>query len=225
MNRTESSLTQLLNRWQQGDARAFDLLQPQVMRELEKMAESRMHGEHAATIAPMDLLQEALLRVLEGADRGAERDAPNGPATQAPSPTAADPKTTWANRAHFFATMSLHMRAILVDRARARRADKRGGGALHVTLSHVEHQGQTGLAGPDYSAEESLAVELISLDETLTKLAAVDARGAEILHLTYFAGLDREEIATVLSISVRTVDRELRFARAWLSSQLGREIE
>jgi RNA polymerase sigma factor (TIGR02999 family) len=209
MDQTKSSLTQLLNRWHQGDAHAFNLLQPQVMRELEKMAEARMQGEAAATIAPTDLLQEALLRVLEGAQQSQAHTTLKPRAEKSSD-------TTWQNRAHFFATMSLHMRAILVDRARARRADKRGGGAIHVTLSHVDLQAR--------NAENCMATELIALDETLVALAAVDARGAEILHLTYFAGLLREEIAAVLSISVRTVDRELRFARAWLSTKLGHEI-
>ena len=209
MDQTKSSLTQLLNRWHQGDAHAFDLLQPQVMRELEKMAEARMQGEAAATIAPMDLLQEALLRVLEGTQQSTAHTTLKPPAEKTGD-------TTWQNRAHFYATLSLHMRAILVDRARARRADKRGGGAIHVTLSQVDLEA--------HHADTCMATELIALDETLTALAVVDARSAEILHLTYFAGLVREEIATVLSISVRTVDRELRFARAWLSSKLGHEI-
>lgn len=190
---TQSSLTELLNRWQGGEASAFDRAQSEVMRELEKIAASRMRGEDAATLAPMDLLNEALLRVIEKQD-DAQSEA-----------------VAWKNRAHFFATMSLHMRSILVDRARARNADKRGGGAIHVTLSEID-------------AEESIVAELVALDEILKQLALIDARGAEILHLTYFAGLSREEIAEVTKISIPTVDRELRFARAWLSTALGRTI-
>jgi RNA polymerase sigma factor (TIGR02999 family) len=191
-NLTQSSLTELLNRWQSGEASAFDKVQSQVMRDLEKIAESRMRGEYAATIAPMDLLQEALLRVMDKTELDKTDDA------------------TWKNRAHFFATMSLHMRAILVDRARARNADKRGGGAIHLTLSEID-------------AEESIIAELISLDQTLNQLAAIDPRGAEIMHLTYFAGLTRDEIAEVTKLSVPTIDRELRFARAWLNTELGRQ--
>jgi RNA polymerase sigma factor (TIGR02999 family) len=198
---TQSGMTILLNRWQRGDEAAFARVLDQAMNDLEKMAASRMRGEDRATIQPDDLLNEALVRMLES--RGADN---------AKSETANTNGDAWKNRAHFFATMSLHMRSILVDRARARKADKRGGGAIHVTLSNA------------LDAEESMVTDLIALDETLKALAAVDARGAEILHLTYFAGLTREEIADVMQVSVPTVDRELRFARAWLSEQLGHDI-
>jgi RNA polymerase sigma factor (TIGR02999 family) len=194
---TKSSLTVLLNRWQQGDADAFSRVLNEVMRDLEKMAESRMRGEDRATIQPNDLLNEALIRVMESKQTDDDMAARVG---------------VWKSRSHFFATMSLHMRSVLVDRARARQADKRGGGAVHVTLSSA------------LDGEESLIAELIALDETLTALEAIDARGATILHLTYFAGLTREEIAEVVEVSVPTVDRELRFARAWLSEQLGHDL-
>ncbi len=198
---TQSSMTVLLNRWQRGDEAAFARVLEEAMADLEKMAASRMRGEERATIQPDDLLNEALIRILESrgsADPGVTSTTHTGEA--------------WKSRAHFFATMSLHMRSILVDRARARNADKRGGGAIHVTLSNA------------LDAEESMVAELIALDETLKALEAIDPRGAEILHLTYFAGLTREEIAEVTQLSVPTVDRELRFSRAWLSERLGHDI-
>jgi RNA polymerase sigma factor (TIGR02999 family) len=194
-------MTVLLNRWQRGDEAAFARVLDEAMADLEKMAASRMRGEDRATIQPDDLLNEALIRILEsrsGAEPGETSTAQTGEA--------------WKSRAHFFATMSLHMRSILVDRARARNADKRGGGAMHVTLSNA------------LDAAESMVAELIALDETLKALEAIDPRGAEILHLTYFAGLTREEIADVMQLSVPTVDRELRFSRAWLSERLGHDI-
>lgn len=198
---TQSSMTVLLNRWQRGDEAAFARVLDEAMADLEKMAASRMRGEERATIQPGELLNEALIRILESRGDGGSADAPDS-----------NPEETWKSRAHFFATMSLHMRSILVDRARARNADKRGGGAIHLTLSNA------------LDAEESMVAELIALDETLKALEAVDQRGAEILHLTYFAGLTREEIAEVMQLSVPTVDRELRFSRAWLSQRLGHDI-
>lgn len=200
IDQTQSSLTVLLNRWQLGDDVALQRVLREVMLDLEKMAEARMRGEDRATIAPNDLLHEALLRVIESqhANQGATENGGG-----------------WRNRAHFFANMSLHMRSVLVDRARARQADKRGGGALHVTLSHADFEGH---------GEEEMVADLLALDEILNTLAKEDARGAEILHLTYFAGMSRQEIADAMSISIPTVDRELRFARAWLAEQLGNDI-
>lgn len=181
-------LTVLLNAWKAGDAEALSSLLHQVMGDLQRMAASRLRGTETPSLAAGDLVNEALLKVME---------SPPG----------------WNDRAHFFATVSLAMRSILVDHARARQADKRGGQweRLTYTLSAV--------------GEESLVADLLTLDALLTQLHALDARAAEVLQMTYFAGLQREDIATVLGISVPTVDRELRFARAWLSSQLGRDLQ
>ena len=116
--------------------------------------------------------------------------------------------TDWRDRAHFFALAALHMRNVLVDHARAVQAQKRGGTALRVALTD-EHAG----------AIESDA-ELLVLNEALRWLERDDNRTGKIIELTYFGGLDRNEIAHVLDVSVPTVDRGLRFGRAWLRREL-----
>ena len=179
----EPALTVLLQAWQHGDGRAFAKVFETVYLQLKQIAVQRLREGSGDTLSPTELLHEAVLRVVE---------AP----------------MDWKNRAHFFATMSLHIRATLVDHARARHASKRGGEALRVTLS-----------GNDVG-EDSAMVDLLMLDQSLKALEALDPRGGEVLHLTYFAGLDRVQIADVLGISLSTVDRELRFARAWLSKSL-----
>jgi len=111
------------------------------------------------------------------------------------------------DRVHFFAVASSAMRRILVDHARARGSLKRGGGALRVTLDD-------GLVGSERHGD------LVDLDEALHRLAAVDARKARIVELHYFGGLTYDEIASLLQRSAATVDRDLRFAKAWLRDQL-----
>ena len=183
-----SALTQLLHAWQAGDSGALDQLLGQVHAELMRMAVSRLRGAERATFSRGDLLNEALLRVLQ-------------------SPPA------WQDRSHFFATVSVTMRNVLVDRARARLADKRGGARERVTWT-VSAVG-----------EESMVADLLTLDALLRQLDSEDPRAARILQLTYFGGLDRQGIASVLELSPATVDRDLRFARAWLTHRLGRDLE
>lgn len=112
------------------------------------------------------------------------------------------------DRIHFFATAALHMRSILVDHARARLAGKRGGDQVRVTLAE------------DLQAPDSGDAELLALDVALTALQEADERTARVVELTYFGGLQRDEVAQALSISVPTVDRALRFGRAWLKQAL-----
>lgn len=100
------------------------------------------------------------------------------------------------------------MRSILVDHARARQAGKRGGEQLRVTL------------GDDIPAADAGDTELLALDEALNSLYEADERTAKVIELTYFGGLQRDEVAQVLSVSVPTVDRALRFGRAWLKQAL-----
>jgi RNA polymerase sigma factor (TIGR02999 family) len=114
----------------------------------------------------------------------------------------------WNDRAHFFASMSLYIRSALVDHARARHAAKRGQPELRVSLADA-------LAG-----EDSMVADILALDQALLRLEQLDARCAQVLHLTHFAGLDREQITQVMGVSLATVDRDLRFARAWLREEL-----
>lgn len=179
-------VTALLQAWQQGDSRAFSAMLSQVYDDLRRMALSRLRGADTPSLAAGDLLNEALLKLME-------------------SPP------DWQNRAHFFASVSLAMRSVLVDHARARQADKRGGDWQRVTFTLGSH------------GEDDMVAELLTLDALLTQLQQRDPRAAGVLQMTYFASLERDEIATVLGLSVATVDRELRFARAWLARQLGRD--
>lgn len=187
MAKPQAQLTVLLHAWERGDNGAFGRLVAMVQPELQRMASSRMRGAETPSLAQGDLLQEALLKLMQ-------------------SPP------SWRDRAHFFGTVSMTMRSVLVDHARARQADKRGGDQRRVTytLSDI--------------GEESNTADLLTLDALLMQLEQHDARASEILQLFYFGGLDRDDIAKVLDLSVPTVDRELRFARAWLSSQLKREL-
>lgn len=180
-------ITQLLQSWQAGDPGAFEQLVRHMHLDFLRMAASRLSGYDDLSLSRGDVLHEAILRLMNAS-------------------------TTWQNRAHFFATVSLTMRSVLREHARARLADKRGGQRVDITLSSVEW------------GEDGMAADLLTLDRLLDDLAGRDPRGAEVLQLTYFAGLKRADIALALDISVPTVDRELRFARAWLSEKLGRNV-
>lgn len=180
-------LTQLLRDWQAGDAQALRRLLAWVQAELLRLAQSRLRGQDSPSLGAEDLLQESLLRLANGAP-------------------------DWHDRQHFFATVSLAMRQVLVDHARRRQAGKRAAGAgwqlVDWTMADLGEEAQT--------------ADLLTLDRLLQQLEAEDARAAQIVQLTYFVGLEREDIATLMSLSVATVDRELRHARAWLSAGLGR---
>jgi len=117
--------------------------------------------------------------------------------------------TSWKNRSHFLAICALAMRRILVDYANRRLAAKRGAGAVFVTYSDDRHQQEAG------------AEQVIALEEALKRLERQNERHAKIVSYSFFGGLTHEEIAEVLQVSVPTVRRDWRFARAWLSVQLG----
>ena len=116
----------------------------------------------------------------------------------------------YKDRAHFIAVAALKMRSVLVDHLRARSADKRGGNLVQLTLSHAGE-----LAG-----DEEQVHDVMALHQALSRLAELEPRAASMIELTYFGGMSRDEIAVVLGVSAPTVDRDLRFARAWLNRQL-----
>ena len=120
------------------------------------------------------------------------------------------------NRAHFVAIAALSMRQILVERARRRRAAKRGGDPIRVTFDEQRPDAGDAAGGAD-------AVDVLALDEALTRLAAIDPTQARVVELRFFGGLTIEETAEVLGISHATVERDWRAARAWLRHEMAQE--
>jgi RNA polymerase sigma factor (TIGR02999 family) len=118
---------------------------------------------------------------------------------------------TWKSRAHFFAVAATAMRQILQDRARRKRAAKHGGELDRVTLD--------GLQTPSGQS----VVDMVALDDALSRLAEVDGRAARIVELRFFGGLTNDEVAQVLDLSTRMIEKEWRRTRAWLSAQLAGE--
>ena len=174
-------VTRLLADWSRGDRSALDKLFPFVHAELRRIARRQMSGERPGhTLQATALVNEAYLRL--AGQEGFE----------------------WHDRAHFFAVCAQVMRHILIDHARAHVRDKRGGGALHVSLNEAAVM----------AAEQ--AGDFVALDEALRALEAVDPQKARIVELRYFGGLSIEETAEVLKMSPRTVRREWRRAKAWL---------
>jgi RNA polymerase sigma factor (TIGR02999 family) len=174
-------ITRLLHAWRQGDQAALEQLVPLVSRELRRLARGYMRREQpGATLQTTALINEAYLKLME---------------SQAPN---------WANRSHFFAVAAQVMRRILVDRARARMAEKRGGQAVRVDLDEI----------PDFGPERDR--ELIQLDDSLKRLAASEPRKARVVELRFFGGLSVDQTAEVLEVSPQTVLRDWRLARAWL---------
>ncbi len=184
-----ADLTTMLRAWREGSGTAFSGVLDQVYGQLKRIAARRLDQAGragGATLSPTDLLHEALIGFI-----------PDG--------------MDFKNRAHFYATVSLAIRSILIDHARARSADKRGGHAVHVTLEGHE------------VGEESPLADLLTLEQALTQLESADPRAGQVMHLTYFGGLSQEEIGELLGISIPTVKRDLRFARAWILKALAGE--
>ncbi len=114
----------------------------------------------------------------------------------------------WQNRAHFFAVSAQLMRRILVDHAREIAADKRGGAMQRITLENL------------YTSNEKKATDLLELDEALTKLAEIEERKAQVVEMNFFGGLNQKEIAEVLQVTEKTVQRDWQFAKLWLYREL-----
>ncbi len=178
-------ITHLLEAWRGGEADALDRLVPRVYDELRKVADRYLRRERANhTLQPTALVHEAYLRL-----SGHERPA-------------------WRDRIHFFAVAAQVMRRILVDHARAHRAEKRGGALQLLPLEE------------DSAINDGKTVELLALDEALDRLARIDVRKARIIELHYFAGLTVAETSEVVEVSVSTIVLESRLARAWLVAEL-----
>ena len=179
-------VTQLLAAARSGDPAAREQLLPHVYDELRRLATGYMRRERQGhTLQATALVNEAYLR-LAGSDVQA------------------------ADRVHFFALAAQMMRRVLVDHARSKRRDKRGGNQLQVTLDESVF----------VSPESEAAV--IELDEALDKLAAFDERAAKAVELMFFAGLTYDETAEVLGVSKTTVFEDLKIAKAWLAREMGR---
>jgi RNA polymerase sigma factor (TIGR02999 family) len=186
LQRDEAGLTQLLIAWRGGNREAFERLLARAYGDLKRIAVQRLQRFGPVTLSATELLHEALLDLVEG-------------------------EMSFHDSAHFFATMSMAVRSILVDHARARAADKRGGDRIHLSLSQAD------------AGEEAMALELLALEQALTALEVADPRSARVMHLSCFGDLKQEQIAEVLRISVVTVKRDLRFARAWIAKAMAHD--
>jgi RNA polymerase sigma factor (TIGR02999 family) len=174
-------VTQLLIAWSNGDKSALDELLPLVYDELRRLARKYMRRERPGnTLQTSALINEAYLRLIDQKD------------------------VRWQNRAHFFGIAAQLMRRILVDHARKRSYQKRGGDTRRVTL-------EEGLIVSDERAGD-----IVALDDALNGLADIDQRKSRIVELRFFAGLSIEETAEVLAVSPGTVMRDWTFAKAWL---------
>ena len=178
-----SDVTQILSAIEQGDPRAAEQLLPLVYDELRKLAAQKLaHEKPGQTLAATALVHEAYLRLV-GQNEPRYRD-----------------------RGHFFAAAATAMRRILIDGARRKQTQKRGGGLHRQQLEAV--------AAPEPDEE------LLALDEALQKLAAEDPQKARLVELRHFAGLTGEQAAEVLGISPTTADRHWAYVRAWLQAEV-----
>lgn len=184
-HRSSDDITGLLVRWRTGDEAALQELLPIVHDELRRVARRQMAGERPGhTLQPTALVNEAYLRLVDLK------------------------QIQWQNRAHFFAMAARLMRRILVDFARSRRYQKRGGGAKQVSFTEA------------LEIAASQPADVVALDEALAALARVDERKSRVVELRFFGGLSIEETAEVLSVSRETVKRDWTFAKMWLLRHL-----
>jgi RNA polymerase sigma factor (TIGR02999 family) len=185
MAEASQSITALLMGWRQGDQRAAEQLMTTVYDELRRLAAHYMRSERPDhTLEATALVHEMYLKLF-----GSE-------------------PVQWQNRAHFFAVAAQQLRRVLVNHARDRHAQKRGGRRVKLSLSHAN-----GLAQPREQ-------DLLDLEDALERLEQVDARAARVIELRFFAGLREEEAAEVLGVSVATLKRDWTFGRAWLLRHL-----
>ena len=182
---SRGAVTELLQAWSDGDEGALERLVPLVEAELRRLARGYMGRDRRGhTLQVTALVNEAFLRLTDAR------------------------RLRWQDRAHFLGISARLMRRVLVDHARARGYQKRGGGAQRVTLTDA----LVASPGPD--------VDLVALDRALEALAAVDTRKSRVIELRFFGGLSVEETADVLHVSPDTVKRDWRLAKLWLLREL-----
>ena len=190
MPQASHEVTQLLHDWSNGDQAALDKLMPLVYDELRRMAKRYMARQGPGhTLQTTALINEAFIKLV------------------------GQPDKHWQNRAHFFGVAAQAMRSILVDYARTRQSEKRGGGAQQVSLDEA------------LTVSEERASGLVALDEALKELARVDPRKCRVVELRYFGGLSVEETAEVLKVSEVTVMRDWSMAKSWLHRELSNRSE
>ncbi|MBL8149057.1 MAG: sigma-70 family RNA polymerase sigma factor [Blastocatellia bacterium] len=180
-----SQITEILLKWSQGNKAALEELIPLVYDNLHKIAQRYLKHENPNhTIQTTALVNEAYLKLVE------------------------QKYVQWQNRQHFFAIAAKIMRRILINYARDKKAEKRGGARYKVSLSE------------DLKAYEPPNIDLLLLDQDLTKLAEIDARKIDIIELRFFTGISLEEVAETLGISLATAKRDWRMAKAWLYREI-----
>ena len=176
----QGEVTVLLAAWRGGDAEALNKIIPLVYAELHRIARRAWSQQpHNLTLQPTALINEAYLKLAKSEN------------------------ATYTDRCHFFAVACSAMRQILVNHAKSRLTEKRGGAHAHVSLDDIQ---------PVHHE----AAEIVALHEALDELQALDPRKSKIVEMRYFGGLSAEETAEALGISLRTVNRDWRLARSWL---------
>lgn len=185
MSASTAEVTGLLLQWGQGDQDALGRLIPLVHHELHRIARRCMAGEHVGnSLQATALVNEAYLRLVDGA------------------------AVAWHDRAHFLAVSARVMRRILVDHARTRRAEKRGGRAARVTFDEA------------LVISDEARLDFVALDDALQVLASFDDRKSRVIEMRFFGGLSVEETAAVLNVSPATVMGDWRLAKAWLKREM-----
>jgi RNA polymerase sigma factor (TIGR02999 family) len=182
----QTDVTRLLQEVERGESRAADALLPVVYRDLRRLAQSYLKSERAEhTLQATELVHEAYLRLID------------------------QTRVDWQSRGHFMAIAAQAMRRILVEHARRRGRDKRGGGAVRISIDDAR---STGASGP--------GVEVLALNEALDRLAAAAPEKARVVELRFFGGLSVKETAAVLDLGERSVERYFLYGRTWLYREL-----
>jgi RNA polymerase sigma factor (TIGR02999 family) len=181
----KNQVTQILHDWSGGDREAPERLMPLVYDEMRRIARSFISRERQGhTLQPTALVNEVYLRLVD------------------------QNSLTWQSRAHFYSVAASMMRRVLIDHARAHATEKRGGGAIRLSIEDVQ------------VPVEERAANFVAMDEALERLSQFNERGRKIVEMRFYAGMSEEEIAEVLGVSTRTVLRDWKAARVWLFREL-----